>query len=127
MTEEEKTAKTRVRNHDYYERNKMALNARNRAYYAEHRKELLARAREKYAKNHQPKLENEQPPQEPPKTTGKGKPITIRENTRYRTIQVMLARRERLKNTPRCPICGDYQTNTILIRVCSTCGSRIAK
>lgn len=123
MTDEEKAAKTRARNHDYYERNKAAMNARHRAYYAEHREELLARERERYAKNHQPK----QPPQEPPKPTGKGKPITIRDESRYRTIQAMLARREKLKNTPRCPICGDYQTSTVLIRVCSTCGSRIAK
>lgn len=54
-------------------------------------------------------------------------PKPTKDDAHYRLIQALIARREKYKNVPRCPVCGDYQTNTALIHVCSTCGSRIAK
>lgn len=90
---------------------------RNRRWRAKRRAETPAKPR-----GRRPNPEKAQKPKKPP-----AKPVQAKDDAHYRLIQALLARREKYKNTPRCPICGDYQTNTALIRVCSTCGSRIAK
>lgn len=156
LTPEERKARKRERNKLWKKQHREKVNAAQREYYAKTRPPKPAKpekppkqekppkpvkqAKPKESQKKQPKPPKavqpkppkqqlqkvQRPPQEPKKTTGKGKAITVRDETRYRMIQAMLARRERLKNTPRCPICGDYQTSTTLIRVCSTCGSRIA-
>lgn len=125
------------------EERKQRKRERNKLWKKQHREQVNEAQREYYAKTRPPKSPKpEKPPKpekqtkpkeppkavqpKPPKQPGRGKPLTIRNETRNRMIQAMLERRERLKNTPRCPVCGDYQTSTTLIRVCSTCGSRIA-
>lgn len=146
LTPEERKQRKRERNKLWKKQHREQVNAAQREYYAKTRPpkpekppkpvkqtkpKEPPKKQPKPPKAVQPKPPKQQPqrvqqPPEPPKQTGRGKPLTIRNETRHRMIQAMLERRERLKNTPRCPVCGDYQTSTTLIRVCSTCGSRIA-
>lgn len=138
LTPEERKQRKRERNKLWKKQHREQVNAAQREYYAKTRPpkpekppKPVKQTKPKEPPKKQPKPPKQQPqrvqqPPEPPKQTGRGKPLTIRNETRHRMIQAMLERRERLKNTPRCPVCGDYQTSTTLIRVCSTCGSRIA-
>lgn len=133
MNEQEWHERNCQRMREYHEKNKEAINARHKAYYAEHREELLARQREKRKADKLACGETIRVKPTPEEIYQR----KLERNRRWRAKrraetpakprQALLARREKYKNTPRCPICGDYQTNTALIHVCSTCGSRISK
>ena len=54
-------------------------------------------------------------------------PKPTKDEAHYRLIQAIVTARQKHKDDPRCPICGARQCNRALVRVCATCGSRIAK
>lgn len=54
-------------------------------------------------------------------------PKLTKDEAHYRLIQTIVMARQKHKDDPRCPICGARQCNRALVRVCATCGSRIAK
>ena len=70
---------------------------------------------------HKPKPVKAQKPEQP-----LAEPKPTKDEAHYRLIQAIVTARQKHKDDPRCPICGDRQCNRTLVRVCATCGSKIS-
>lgn len=90
---------------------------RNRRWREKRRAEAGVKLRE-----HNPKPVKAQKPKQLPV-----EPKPTKDEAHYRLIQAIVTARQKHKDDPRCPICGARQYNRALVRVCATCGSRIAK
>lgn len=126
--------------HDYYQRNKEAVNARHKARYAAKRDEILAKQREKRhaakaaeeARNPKPAPPPEPPkPPKPPKPATEPKPAKLpkpapkHDFVQLRRDQLGFLSRQQRSQYPHCPICGACRENRYIVRVCTACGSQI--
>ena len=89
---------------------------RNRRWRKKRRAAAGVKPRERKPKPVKAAQKPEQLPVEPKPT---------KDEAHYRLIQAIVAARQKHKDDPRCPICGARQCNSVLVRVCATCGSRI--
>lgn len=128
--------------HDYYQRNKEAVNARHRARYAAKCDEILARQCEKRhaakaveeARNPKPAPPPGPPkPPKPPKPATEPKPAKLpkpapkHDFVQLRRDQLATLYRKRRSQYPHCPICGACRENRYIIHVCTACWAKIEK